>query len=44
MLPKSEVNERKWSETSTNVTDFQVATKARPAVGARGGEAWYLGV
>lgn len=36
MLPKSEVNERKWSETSTNVTDFQVATKARPAGVARG--------
>lgn len=44
MLPKSEVNERKWSETSTNVTDFQVATKARPAGGARGGEAWCLDV
>lgn len=36
MLPKSEVNERKWSETSTNVTDFQVATKARPRRGGAG--------
>ena len=38
MLPKSEVNKRKWSETSTKVTDFHVVTKARPAGGARGGE------
>lgn len=44
MLPKSEVNERKWSETSTYVTDFQVVTKARPAGGAREGEDWCLEV